>query len=370
MTRAIFTLILLACLALLPKTAKAYPDLIRHNYVNCNSCHVSPTGGGLLAPYGRAMSNEILSRWGSERETEPLHGLLPEGAIPESLLLGGEVRIIQVHKESPDQIVERGFLMQAGIEVGYKIDTLTFVGFFGEADRGTRSVKPVSPRYYALWNPQEQLSLRAGKFIPVFGINVPYHTFPTRQDLGFGPGTERETAEAVWSGEVWNLGASISRTPTGPIPRERRETLATVQVNRNFLGSYRAGLSYLQGFSTAAEREALGVHGLLGFNEHWAYISEFTFQKLQNTGGSTQNGLFHFSQLLWEATKGVNLYLAEEYSKADLGDSNTLVNSWGVGTRLHPRPHFEFDLAFYKKRTAVIADRYDDYAWLLFHYYF
>ena len=31
-----------------PGSAWAYPEMVRHNYPNCTSCHVSPSGGGVL----------------------------------------------------------------------------------------------------------------------------------------------------------------------------------------------------------------------------------------------------------------------------------------------------------------------------------
>ncbi|RYZ63714.1 MAG: hypothetical protein EOP05_23120, partial [Proteobacteria bacterium] len=60
--------LLLSAVTFVGANAEAYPDLIRHNYVNCTTCHVSPTGGGAMTEYGRAMSHELLSAWGTERE--------------------------------------------------------------------------------------------------------------------------------------------------------------------------------------------------------------------------------------------------------------------------------------------------------------
>jgi hypothetical protein len=74
-------------------TARAFPDLIRHNYVNCNACHVAPTEAGTLTPYGRSLSSELLSQFGSEKESGFLHGSLGEKAIPEWLVLGGNIRV-------------------------------------------------------------------------------------------------------------------------------------------------------------------------------------------------------------------------------------------------------------------------------------
>lgn len=360
----------LLAIVILPGWARAYPDLIRHNYVNCTACHVSPTGGGLLNAYGRSMSSEVLSAWSHERESEVMHGALAEEALPQWFNIGGDVRAIQIHRETPDKITERFVLMQSTLETAVSFKRVTAVIAVGEADRASRSVRLISPRFYEMWNPVDELSVRAGRFIPVFGINVPYHTLPTRQSLGFAPGGERDAVESVWSGESWNLGLSLSRTPQGPVPADQRESLVTAQLNRNFAGSYRIGASFLKGATEGYEREAYGVHGLLGFSEKLAYLTEFTAQRTLPRAGNASTGLYHFSQLLYEVKKGWNVYLLEDYEKSDLENSKSLSHSLGPGVRFFPRPHFEFDAVFLKRRVATVADRYDDMAWILAHYYF
>jgi hypothetical protein len=348
---------------------EAYPDLIRHHYVNCTACHVAPTGGGVLNMYGKSMSRELLSASGGEREAEFLHGVLPEGMLKDWLVVGGDVRLLQLHKESPDRKSGTFIPMQAGIELGIVTEKISAVAFIGHPERETRRILPYSPRFYAMWTPQEQLSIRAGRFYPAFGINVPYHTLPTRQGMGFGAGQERDTLEAVWSGEIWNAAASTSDSPE-IVPAAARENLQTAQVHRTFSDSHRVGASLLRGTIRTETREAIAAHAVLGFNERWAYVTEFDFQtRTPSVGGST-NGLFHFSQLIWEARKGWHFYLMEEYSKHDISDSTSLMDSYGPGLRYFPRPHFELDFLWLKKRTAQVADRYDDYAWMLFHYYF
>lgn len=370
MSRAFAFINSLAIALIVAETARAFPDLIRHNYVNCTACHVSPTGGGVLNAYGRAMSREVLSAWGTEREGEFLHGALPEGTQPEWLQIGGDLRTINIHKESPSKISERWFVMQATPEVAVTAGGFSGAIALGQADPATRSVRWVSPRYYLQWNPLDELAARAGRFVPVFGIYVPYHTLPTRQGLGLAPGDEKDALETVWSGESWNFALSVGRTPEGPVPAANRESLFTAQVNRNFGGSYRVGFSLLRGTSEAQSREAIGAHALLGLSERWAYLSEFTLQTTMPSGGRRASGLYHFSQLLFEVSRGWNLYLLEDYLKSDLDDSLTLTNSIGPGVRFFPRPHFEIDGVFLKKRIASVADRYDDFAWLMLHYYF
>lgn len=213
--------------------------------------------------------------------------------------------------------------------------------------------------------------IRVGKFVPPFGLNVPYHTLPTRQGLGFSPGNDKEVLEVTWSGSAWNFAVSAAREPwDSQVLDVNKEKLFTGQVSRAFSDRYRVGLSYLSGASTQSRREALGAHAILGFTKRWAYLTEFTYQRISPLQSENTLGLYHFSQLLYEITKGVNLYFLEEYEKTDLNDTQTLTNSAGPGIRFFPRPHFEVDGVFLKKRIVASADRYDDYAWLVLHYYF
>ena len=47
--------------------AAAEPIFLSRQYTRCTNCHYSPTGGGLLTPYGRSLSREELSTFGASR---------------------------------------------------------------------------------------------------------------------------------------------------------------------------------------------------------------------------------------------------------------------------------------------------------------
>ncbi|MBF5046233.1 hypothetical protein FGE12_27710 [Aggregicoccus sp. 17bor-14] len=87
-------------LLLLPGRAEAYPWMIRHGYASCATCHVDPSGGGLVTKYGRAQSELLLAtQWRKRPEGEQagevsrstgfLFGFAP---LPEWLDLGISLR--------------------------------------------------------------------------------------------------------------------------------------------------------------------------------------------------------------------------------------------------------------------------------------
>ncbi|MFM8314271.1 MAG: hypothetical protein ACKOA8_08310, partial [Deltaproteobacteria bacterium] len=100
-------------LAFVSQVVFPFPEMIRHGYSNCITCHVSPNGGGLVTPYGRALSQEVLSTWHRENESDFLWGLVP---YPEWLNLGGDFRYVQTHLDTPDTKTGRFIVMQADIE--------------------------------------------------------------------------------------------------------------------------------------------------------------------------------------------------------------------------------------------------------------
>lgn len=63
--------------------AQAYPWMIRDGYTNCSSCHVDPSGWGLLTAYGRAQAQIVIpTLWGrSQEDVQPTPGIL-FGAVP------------------------------------------------------------------------------------------------------------------------------------------------------------------------------------------------------------------------------------------------------------------------------------------------
>jgi hypothetical protein len=75
--------------------AQAFPYMIRDGYTGCSSCHVDPSGSGLLTAYGRAQAQIVLpTLYGkSQEEVQPtpgiLYGLVP---LPDWLNIGLSLR--------------------------------------------------------------------------------------------------------------------------------------------------------------------------------------------------------------------------------------------------------------------------------------
>lgn len=349
--------------------AFAYPEMVRHHYVNCNSCHVSPNGGGLLNEYGRGMSAEVLSTWNYENEALFLHGALKPGKLPAALNIGGDVRALQVHRETKAVREGRYILMQAQVEAGVSAGPFTAVAAFGQAN-GENHIEAGFPRFYLLANATENLQIRVGRFLPAFGINLPQHTYPTRGPLGFGYDGQRNTVEAHYSGEQWHGALSASESRTNPRSGERERGVA-IQLEKFFADKYRVGFSTWNGQSERAKRWVNSVHGILGFREDLYLLTEFAWQSRRVTAPAAprENGIYQFNRLGYEITKGLHLLAIEEFSKSNLKRTDSQTISFGAGALWYPRPHFEFELTFNQRKILRAGPGFEDYAYLMAHYY-
>ena len=66
------TLVLLVGIVVVSSRAGAEPLVAAKQSTRCTACHYSPTGGGLLTPYGRLLSHRELSTTGGETAPDPL----------------------------------------------------------------------------------------------------------------------------------------------------------------------------------------------------------------------------------------------------------------------------------------------------------
>lgn len=349
--------------------AHAFPEMVRHHYVNCNACHVNPNGGGLLTQYGRGMAGEVLSTWSYENESLFMHGALKPEKIPEWLHIGGDARAVQTHRETRKLREGKYILMQTALETGITAGPVTAVASYFQPDRQNHVVHGLG-HYYLLGNITETVQVKAGRFLPAFGLHVPHHTVATRQALGFGYDSDRNAVEAHYNGEQWHaaFGGSESRNQSAL----RQEELAvSAQVERFFADKYRIGVSAWRGKSQTQERSLMSAHGMLGFTERFYFLGEAALQHRQPAQhlAPLEKGIFQFGRLGYELFKGFHLLAVEDFSQARLSKPNTLTIQLGAGVLWYPRPHFELELVFSQKKTLLVSPEFEDSAYLMLHYY-
>jgi hypothetical protein len=113
-------LVLPLALLALPASLGAEPMFLSRQYARCSTCHFSPTGGGLLTPYGRSLSHNELSATGGHTSSQELlkEARFLYGALGETLKkvhLQVDVRPARVQVDFPGGSTERNFLMNADL---------------------------------------------------------------------------------------------------------------------------------------------------------------------------------------------------------------------------------------------------------------
>lgn len=343
----------------------AFPEMIRHGYTNCTACHVSPSGGGVLNQYGKSLSKEVLSTWAYKGEENFLHGAIDTSAVNDWLVIGGDIRAVQVHQEN--DVIKRGkfIKMQAGIELGINQPQWAVVGSFGQFDDQTWESD--FTRYYALYRLTDELTVRAGRFLPAFGINNSEHILSTRGPLGFGYGSEKDTLEASWLGEGWNFVGSYYKTPkTLSVLNETGYTSLVSKI----IGNNKLGVQYLTEKNDVYKRQIVGVTGLFGWSEKFFTTFEYDKSTTDVTASSSKtSGHYLLHKTGYEFFKGFHGIILNDYLQSDENVGSTKNYKFGPGVQWYPRPHFDLEFFWTRQQSIQNVKNDGDYAWMVFHYY-
>ena len=353
--------------------AWCYPEMVRHGYINCIACHISPSGGGVLSGYGRELSREILSTWGTKNETESKFawGVVP---TPDWLSAMGLYRGVYAYQNTP--FVQQGqyIFMQGDIEAAANVSSKLFfdasVGYENMSTDMSFSDHLIIRRAFVNYRPMDTLSFRFGRFYPNFGIETPDHVIPTKRDLGWDQGQETINLEAAWIGEKWSLFAT-GDFGRPDYPSYHHEQGFALTPSLAIGDTYKVGASYFHGDGLDTIRNVGGPWGILGFTRRFFLLSEWDLQQQSSKSGafSSHTGGVNYQRLDYEVIQGLHTYLTQDFSQSDFSNFATLSNSYGLGIQFFPRPHFEVNLSWQKLRTIAVTPDYTDFAWVTFNIY-
>jgi hypothetical protein len=160
--------------------AHAYPQFQLSRDQTCTSCHISPAGGGILNENGLNVAESIATFDGS---AEPLHGVLD---TPSWFLFSGDFRgaagMVYQHGARA-----AGFPMQAELDVAARANGFTAYATVGaQAGTGSRPwTYALFREHYLMWQQEPDsnmgLFIRAGRFMPVYGLRFAEHNFFVRR---------------------------------------------------------------------------------------------------------------------------------------------------------------------------------------------
>ncbi len=208
--------------------------MIRHELTSCVACHADPSGGGLLTPYGRVQSEELLrTRYGHVAPDDDTHlGDFLFGAVmlPEGLIAGGDVRAAWINvKPSGAAPQSRLFLMQSDAAAQYESGRLRVNASLGYQHEGALAASITHGTYDRLVSRRHWVGidlgddrawlLRAGRIDVPFGLRMIEHTSlvrtatRTRIDADQEHGVALAYSGEKWRGEVMVIAGNLQVSP-------------------------------------------------------------------------------------------------------------------------------------------------------------
>jgi hypothetical protein len=353
--------------------ANAYPEMIRHGYTHCASCHFNPAGGGVLTPYGRSISVELLSRWTYPKAENVFHGALSKNATQwiqgekeTSAILGGDLRYIQVHQENSSVRRRKAFLMQADAELGAKWKNLTVLTTFGQ-EKTANNERYRFRKAAAIATVNEGTTLKVGRAHPNLGLMLSEHFLSSRSDSGLGPLEYKDIAEIQANLENFGVVAGVEQSPYEKRAEASSERGYYIQGEYIF-DNYKFGVHYWNRRADTFTKERYGAHAMLGISKKWSFLSDWQFQQQLLRGREREWGLFASGKLNYEVIRALWLTAWGDYSQRNLDDNSTSRQRFGPGLQFFPTPHVELQ-AMWLKEHSKNTGQWGDYAMLILHYY-
>jgi hypothetical protein len=355
------TALSLAFVAVSAQAALAFPGSVRWGYANCSTCHYNVAGGGVLTPYGRQLSRELLSTWGGEREAEFAYGT---PSLPPWLALGGDVEYLVTEKAHGGTFR----LVQADLEAAVTHGRLLAVATVGPRTDASDAMGEgvVSRRHYLQLTVNPCLSVRAGRFSPSYGVWNGDASTATRSGLGLD--RDGYNVEANWITERFNASLTGIVAGTDGFPAERGFA-ATAGVF--FAGKRKVWVSYMARHGPGLDRHAGGISGVFGFGRRAYLLAQADLQQLRLEGPEpTLSKELHTNLCLARETwKGLYVLLIDEMTRRHLGSPGRISHSYGSALRWFPRPHLELQVRWRKQDREAESPQFLDGFSGFIHFY-
>jgi len=333
------------------RRAEAYTWMIRYGHGSCVSCHLDPSGGGLLTAYGREEGADILrTPWPSsgDEETNARRGKFLYGTVnpPDWLLLGAAFRpavlVTNASADGMSNTTATGILMQADLRAGIRAGgwrASASIGVISNSSYASIVGNLISREHWVGYAfDGDTYTIRAGRINLPFGLRIIEHNFYVRaytrtdindeQQHGVAFAFDNRRVRAEVMGILGNYQIS---------PDAFRERGYSGYAELMIAPDYAVGVSSLV---THAERDiVLGVpntrqaHGLFVRLSPWTplvVLGEADVTVNDPTGGPLAVGLATLLQADVEPVQGLHLIASGETWRPGGTETNTTYGAWGA----------------------------------------
>lgn len=385
----------------IPYQAFAYPEMVRHGYVHCSTCHFSVSGGDLVTAYGRALGREVFAKKYSEpavekpsieeasaaeasseevaneaASTENPPVAASPSAEEDSLdwFRGGlNLRLLQTYLDNSQVTRGRFMVMQLDVDaalIWQRWKTYFSIGRFEPKLTQTNWTDYFySPRHWVsfdILNGEEDdlLILKAGRFLPAYGVMIPEHAYVTRTLTQLGPGQERKAIELAWIRESIEL--ILTRIEGRyKFSEAERENGWAFQGAVTATGRSKIGLNSYRTKLEGEKKTAMdGLFLLVAWSELWSSL--FQVDRLYLPNG--KNGALNLLKLDYQWRPKTQIFFTQEYANTDIEKTEPHFRALGAGFKHFFRANIDLMATFRAEKNTAVLNEESKVFWLILHW--
>ena len=339
-------------------TVLAEPTFISRQYTRCVTCHYSPTGGGLLTPYGRSLSRQELSTMGRSgssqqagKEESFLYGALGSALGP--VQLGIDVRPAHLNFNFDGTSSNLDLFMNADLLAAYRVKNWTLYAEIGRQPRSD-GARIDSYEYWVAHQPEKGIGFRVGRFLPAYGVKLADHTAFTRAGLGLDSYDQLYALEVSRTTDRDLLQLSVGPGRADSIIHDDGRQAFTATARYQFELNPRTALVVSGLYRNESEVEARTGGGGLAFGispvPRLAVWTEADVRFQEGTDGPPAYTLLN--ETSFEVYRGIWVAISPQL-RTDYGSTSGGVWRLAFSANLLPRTHWNIGLSYYHDRNRA-----------------
>jgi hypothetical protein len=342
--------------------ASAEPMFLSRQYTRCAACHVNPSGGGLLSPYGRSLSHVELPIFAAPQPAHDPGTDVPGeegflfGALRGALgpvQLGIHLRPSSLHVAFPGGSLTRNFFMAADVIGAWQAGGWTLYGEVGREPEGDGGGTLDSREYWAGRLPESGLGFRVGRFLPAYGVRFADHTSYNRELL------DLQQHDQVYGLELSHTsGRYFTQVSMGPGRADAIHAdggdaafTATGRVQVDMAPSTVLVVSAQYRDATTIETRRGSGGAAFGFAPV-PHVTVWTQVDGIFEAGAGSPGVLLVNETSVEVYRGIWLKVSPQL-RGGGGEESPDLGRLGLGAVLLPRTHWNVNLMYYRDRDRA-----------------
>jgi hypothetical protein len=337
----------------------AEPIFLSRQYARCTTCHYSPTGGGLLTPYGRSLSGQELSTTASKepaqqqgpgKEESFLWGALGHSLGPVSVGIDMRPAYLDLSSESFRQ--HTTMFMTADLLAACRIGGWTIYG-----EVGRQPLTPSKIDSYEYWvghDSEKGFGFRVGRFLPAYGVRLADHTALTRIGLGLDAYDQVYGVELsrTWEHHLLQVSLGPGRADSVIHDDGRQSFTATgrFQMDLNTRTVLVASALFRDKAREVPQNGAGGLAFGIAPMSHLSIWTEADAEFQQGTAGAPAYTLLN--ETGFEVYRGIWLKVSPQL-RTDFGDTSGGTFRMVFEANMLPRTHWNVDVSYYRDKNRV-----------------